>query len=109
MLEANYNNKQQKDKLAALEKSKQAIERQQKTSKIKNALSIGSSACSLINTAISGVNNCLNVKSSFESKIEVVKEAIKDKENNIKKLDELNTQMVEFKDKTLKESVIPFV
>ncbi|EGT4864223.1 hypothetical protein DBN25_12615 [Clostridioides difficile] len=109
MLEANYNNKQQKDKLAALEKSKQAIERQQKTSKIKNALSIGSSACSLINTAISGVNNCLNVKSSFDSKIEVVKEAIKDKENNIKKLDELNTQMVEFKDKTLKESVIPFV
>ena len=109
MLEANYNNKQQKDKLIALEKSKQAIERQQKVSTIKNALSIGSSACFLVNTAISGVNNCLNVKSSFESKIEVVKEAIKDKENNIKKLDELNTQMVEFKDKTFKESIIPFV
>lgn len=39
---------------------------------------------------ISGVNNCFNVKFSFESKIEVVKEVIKDKENNIKKLDELN-------------------
>ncbi|HFL3523779.1 TPA: hypothetical protein ACG3Q9_003362 [Clostridioides difficile] len=109
MLEANYNNKQQKDKLIALEKSKQAIERQQKISTIKNALSIGGSACFLVNTAISGVNNCLNVKSSFESKIEVVKEAIKDKENNIKKLDELNTQMAEFKDKTFKESIIPFV
>ena len=109
MLEANYSNKQQKDKLAALEKSKQAVERQQKTAAIKNALSIGSSACSLVNTAISGVNNCLNVKSSFESKIEVVKDAIKDKENNIKKLDELNTQMVEFKDKTFKESIAPFV
>lgn len=109
MLEANYSNKQQKDKLVALEKSKQAVERQQKTAAIKNALSIGSSACSLVNTAISGVNNCLNVKSSFESKIEVVKDAIKDKENNIKKLDELNTQMVEFKDKTFKESIAPFV
>ncbi len=93
----------------ALRKSKEAIERQQKISTIKNALSIGSSACFLVNTAISGVNNCLNVKSSFESKIEVVKEAIKDKENNIKKLDELNTQMAEFKDKTFKESIIPFV
>ncbi len=30
ILEANYNNKQQKDKLDALRKSKEAIERQQK-------------------------------------------------------------------------------
>ncbi|WP_254221941.1 hypothetical protein, partial [Clostridioides difficile] len=61
------------------------IERQQKTSKSKNALSIGSSACSLINTASSGGNNCLNGKSSYERKIEEDKEANKNKENNMKK------------------------
>ncbi|MCC0653480.1 GTPase [Clostridioides sp. ES-S-0001-03] len=109
MLEANYSNKQQKDKLVALEKCKASIERQQKTATIKNVLSIGSASCSFINTAISSVNNCLNVKASFEDKIKVVKDAIKSKEDNIKKLDNLNIQMEEFKNKTLKESIIPFV
>lgn len=108
IIKKNYSQVHDNAKIEQLRKSQELLEKQKNAANKKKIISTVSMGVNVTSQAVKCAVDCISTYNSYQDQIERVKEVIQTTQKSIEKMDVLNDQIAQFKERTFIKELIPF-